>query len=1120
MCGLIFTKTNTLLVLCNFVTGLINNKLIVTELSSGIIMATRKPVSYRTGRDYSTHFTWTYELNKDVYDCYTKARSDPSKGYTKRLKQYWDELHPQYSHFNEKQLRQQAVNVEKKQNTLAANLCTRREPNESDEQIEIVDETIETIEEIIVSENNTPNNPVNVDVNVVDDEILLSSLRERFTTHVEKYRTLELRQREYTCNTSRSITNQECNAMNVIIHEFLSNTDEPVDLWLINVLQYSAIVTLLEKHNQLKERKHVLKARGKPNWQKHCEEKIANLQRKISFIDLITNCRTNNTTLTQKQQQVERKLRRWYGNTRSSTLLAKSTELKHELRVAASHLKHKLKIDERNRINRTFETNQKVIFRGWKSKKVDVTNPPSEEGISNFWSGIWCNEKQYNRDATWLGKLDESYCSNIVGKDYEMTNDLFQKVLSKMKNGAPGRDLIRSFWIKKLVATHAGLLDEYKLIFNGEKDIPQWLALCMTILLPKNTDTNNPKNYRPIACQNTTYKLFTGIVYTFFEDHCTSNNIITMEQAGGKKGSWGCTDQLLINKMVLDEVTAHRRNLFTMWFDYKKAFDMIAHDWLIKSLELAKIPTKLINVVKMLMQKWSVIISLNHSEGNIETDTLKYLNGLLQGGCLSLILFELCINPLSHLLNDLPGYKLGKPGERDLNLSHLFFVDDLKTFATDVNTAKMQLDLITTFTNDIGMEFGADKCAYLLIQNGERSTLGSVLTMNGLELSELKDGDSYKYLGMDEDIAIIGEINKEKVRSEYFRRVRKIWNSELYCRHKITAHNTFAIPVITPTFGILTWSKEELQQIDVKTRKLLTLSGSFHLNSDVDRLYCQRNEGGRGLNSVDDTYICRITSLNLHLDQMENKNPYLAKVKKHEARNIVRQGAEFQLSYDEQSVTDPKIASKNIKLKIKNDHLKSWTSKAQHGFLFKTRERITDIDHEKSNYWLTKSSTTSHVEGYICAIQEEEINTRGLQKRRANDVDRQNTNYRCRVCHQDTETIQHLLACCDRLRISMYLPVRHNAVASVIYHELTMSKSKEILTVYKDENIELWWDTKIPTKPSLPHNKPDLVLWRLAEKKVFVIDVVVGLDVNVEKNYKTKLDNYLPLCIELKKTIP
>ena len=207
-------------------------------------------------------------------------------------------------------------------------------------------------------------------------------------------------------------------------------------------------------------------------------------------------------------------------------------------------------------------------------------------------------------------------------------------------------------------------------------------------------------------------------------------------------------------------------------------------------------------------------------------------------------------------------------------------------------------------------------------------------------------------------------------------------------------------------------------------------------------------------------------------------------------------------------------------MKIKDDHFKSWTGKPQHGFLFKTRgERIPDMDTDKTYYWLTKSSTTSHIEGFICAIQEEEINTRGLQKRRDKE-NNQNINYKCRVCHQETETIQHILACCDRLRIPLYLPVRHNAVASVLYYQLTKTDSKSIQSVYKDENIELWWDLKIATKPTLPHNKPDLVLWRLKEKKAFIIDVVVGLDVNVEKNYKTKQDNYLPLCVEMKKLYP
>ena len=41
----------------------------------------------------------------------------------------------------------------------------------------------------------------------------------------------------------------------------------------------------------------------------------------------------------------------------------------------------------------------------------------------------------------------------------------------------------------------------------------------------------------------------------FLQDHCQCNYVVTTEQAGGKKEVWGCLEQLLINKTVLEEVT-------------------------------------------------------------------------------------------------------------------------------------------------------------------------------------------------------------------------------------------------------------------------------------------------------------------------------------------------------------------------------------------------------------------------------------------------------------------------------------------------------------------------------------------------------------------------------------
>ena len=97
-------------------------------------------------------------------------------------------------------------------------------------------------------------------------------------------------------------------------------------------------------------------------------------------------------------------------------------------------------------------------------------------------------------------------------------------------------------------------------------------------------------------------------------------------------------------------------------------------------------------------------------------------------------------------------------------LTTYMFVDDLKTYAPNKETAGKQLQVITKFTNDIGMTFGADKCAYFYIGRGQRKTLGDTIHVNGLELTEVVENDLYKYLGCDEDISYKGDLNKDRVK--------------------------------------------------------------------------------------------------------------------------------------------------------------------------------------------------------------------------------------------------------------------------------------------------------------------------------------------------------------------
>jgi len=66
---------------------------------------------------------------------------------------------------------------------------------------------------------------------------------------------------------------------------------------------------------------------------------------------------------------------------------------------------------------------------------------------------------------------------------------------------------------------------------------------------------------------------------------------------------------------------------------------------------------------------------------------------------------------------------------------------------------------------------------------------------------------------------------------------------ELSAKNKIQAVGSLAVLVLRHSFGIIISHQEELQKLDRKTRKLLTIHGQHHAKADVDRLYVPRKTG-------------------------------------------------------------------------------------------------------------------------------------------------------------------------------------------------------------------------------------------------------------------------------------
>jgi len=78
-------------------------------------------------------------------------------------------------------------------------------------------------------------------------------------------------------------------------------------------------------------------------------------------------------------------------------------------------------------------------------------------------------------------------------------------------------------------------------------------------LIPKNKNTENPKNYRPVTCLPTIHKLITSITSRHTQKYMDDENLIPKEQKGCCRGSKGCKNQLLISKAILQECKCKKK---------------------------------------------------------------------------------------------------------------------------------------------------------------------------------------------------------------------------------------------------------------------------------------------------------------------------------------------------------------------------------------------------------------------------------------------------------------------------------------------------------------------------------------------------------------------------------
>ena len=210
----------------------------------------------------------------------------------------------------------------------------------------------------------------------------------------------------------------------------------------------------------------------------------------------------------------------------------------------------------------------------------------------------------------------------------------------------------------------------------------------------------------------------------------------------------------------------------------------------------------------------------------------------------------LALIPLSLILRKAKAaYEFSESKEK---INHLLFMDDLKLYSRSEKGLDSLVQTVRVFSEHIGMEFGIEKCAMLVMEKGKIVKSVGIELPDGKVIKSLQEGESYKYLGILEADKVLEKRMKLNVSKEYIRRLRKVLKSKLNGGNLVDGVNAWAVSLLRYSAAFVSWRKSGLESIDRKTRKLFTIYGALHPKSDVDRLYIPRKEGGRGLISIKD----------------------------------------------------------------------------------------------------------------------------------------------------------------------------------------------------------------------------------------------------------------------------
>lgn len=344
--------------------------------------------------------------------------------------------------------------------------------------------------------------------------------------------------------------------------------------------------------------------------------------------------------------------------------------------------------------------------------------------------------KECNSSLAAMEESDQPQAESVLD-DYITYNEVLKVVMRGKDNKACGVDELPYECLKNehcIMVLHR--------LFNKCLDLgilPSQWDLSVLLPIPKGhkSISTEPLSFRGIALQSCVYKIYSGVlnarVYAFLE----SRGLIANSQNGFRENR-SCVDHVFTFTELVKNQIANGKKVYSLFVDFKSAFDLVRHDLLIYSLRQLGIGGKIVNAYKRIYANPCCAVNVN---GNL-TPFFKNVIGTKQGDLSSPNLFNAF---LQSLLKELEESHLGIKIDEDLTISVLAYADDILLMADSSENLQRLTDIVHGWATKWHMVVNTSKTKAVIFRGKRISPPNCELFYGNVKI-EIQKG--YKYLGI------------------------------------------------------------------------------------------------------------------------------------------------------------------------------------------------------------------------------------------------------------------------------------------------------------------------------------------------------------------------------------